>query len=64
MEYLDGWASTVGTATCGFLIRHGHNAVYRGLCSDGYAPAGWKLFIFALVFATVSYFMWRFMRPH
>ena len=63
MNYLDGWASKIGTATCGFLSRHDHDVVHRALCSDGYGPAGWKLAVFSLALAAVGLGMWRFLRP-
>ena len=63
MGELDGWAVTIGTSACRFLSRNDHDTVYRGLCSDGSSAAGWKLVVFVVAFAAVSFAMWRFLRP-
>lgn len=63
MGDLDGWAATVGEASCRYLSGNGHDTFFRGLCSDGASSAGWRLLIFALLLAGVTLLMVRLFKP-
>ena len=62
MEFLDGWAISIGDSTCRYLSSHGHEGLRGLICSDGSYSAGWRVVVVAVFLAIVTYVVYRTVR--
>lgn len=62
MEFLDGWAMSIGDWSCRYMGRHGHDGLQGLFCSDGAYSAGWRVVTAILVILILAYVLVRNLR--